>query len=602
MRNFSCDNVWMKISYVMGACALGLGVVTCTQSDELPGTEPGPDVSDTVDAGSEPSGDEDPDGMHDEAGGDEDTLPDGGAGDGGGGSGNYGGLITPQPEMNGTETPVPATYWPRGFDLGVVDPDLKFRAVLVLQLRNQSELTTTINDLYNPASTKFRNYLTASDFMNRYAPTTATVDSVTGWLTAQGFTVDRVAKNRLIIQYSGTVRQFNTAFATRLHEIRRTQSTWRAPAYAPTSALDVPAALIGKIKRLHMPDPAATPGKLSTDSAPISTARPPNDPEKLTPSQLAKAYGLSDLYAQGYKGGGITIGVVGATMFRFSDAQSMWQTFGITRANPTVVETMEPIITRDLETSLDIQLAGAFAPEASVIYYGGPNNSDTTLLYTFNEAVGRAEVQVISDSFAHAEATTPYTIGLSYNESAMMAAALGITVLSASGDSVQVDVPSNSPYVTAVGGTNVELNANDTWKAEQSWGLAGCGLSRVFATPTWQQDAYAKAKGQRTVADASAVVGPYWVKYLGNWTYADGTSASTPVFAATIAVINGYRKAQGKPPVGWLNPLIYKHAATRAAFRDITTMGYGGCATLTGYDLATGIGTPKANELSTAIP
>lgn len=103
---------------------------------------------------------------------------------------------------------------------------------------------------------------------------------------------------------------------------------------------------------------------------------------------------------------------------------------------------------RDLETSLDVQLAGAIAPDADIIYCGGPDNSDTTLLYTFNEALGQAKVQVLSDSFAHAEATTPVAVSYSYNESAMMAAVLGITLVSAAGDSAQVDVPSSAPYVT----------------------------------------------------------------------------------------------------------------------------------------------------------
>jgi hypothetical protein len=74
------------------------------------------------------------------------------------------------------------------------------------------------------------------------------------------------------------------------------------------------------------------------------------------------------------------------------------------------------------------------------------------------------------------------------------------------------------------------------------------------------------------------------------------------VFAGVVALVNQARKAAGKPQVGWLNPIVYKHAATRAAFRDITQIGWGGCATLTGYDMATGIGTPKAAELATAIP
>lgn len=512
------------------------------------------------------------------------------------------GTIQNQPEVMGTETPVSDKYWPRGEDQGVTDPDENFRALVMFQLRNQSELTSRVASMYNPASAQFRKYLTVNEFMQNYAPSDSDVSAVKSWLTSQGFTITFTARNRLIVKYAGTVRQFNKAFGTELHTIKRSPTTWRAPAYAPITALDVPQPLIGKVKRMLMPDPEAESGTLSNDSAPVLTTPPDGVAEKLTPAQITKAYGINDLYVQGYKGAGMTIGVIGATLFRFSDAQSMWQTFGISRKDPVVVQTLEPIITRDLETSLDIQLAGAIAPEAEVIYYGGPNNSDSTLLYTFNEAVGDAKAQVLSDSFAHAEYTTPAPVARGYNESALIASALGITVVSASGDSNQVDVPSNSPYVTAVGGTNVELNADNSWKSEQSWGLSGCGLSRVFTLPVWQQDEYSKPNGKRTVADVSAVVGPYWVKYLGKWTYADGTSASTPVFAAVVALVNQYRQAHGKPPVGYLNSLIYKHAATRAAFRDITQIGYGGCATGSGYDLATGIGTPKAAELAAALP
>jgi subtilase family serine protease len=91
-------------------------------------------------------------------------------------------------------------------------------------------------------------------------------------------------------------------------------------------------------------------------------------------------------------------------------------------------------------------------------------------------------------------------------------------------------------------------------------------------------------------------------KYLAKWTYADGTSASTPVFAGILTLINQYRLSQGKPQVGFVNPILYKHAATRATFRDITLKGWGGCDPGDGYDLATGIGTPRVPELARAIP
>ncbi|MFO0576490.1 MAG: S53 family serine peptidase [Polyangia bacterium] len=416
-------------------------------------------------------------------------------------------------EVSGTETKVAAPYWPHGVDQGTVDPDKRFRALIVLQLRNKAELEDRIAAMYSPSSSQFRQYMTFSEFMDRHAPTLTTVSAVKSWLSDHGFEVRRTARNRLVLSYTGTVRQFNAAFGTRLHLVKRSSGTWRAAAYAPITSLDVPDALVGKIRRLLMPDPEAATGTLSRDIAPVVTSKPSNVGDHLTPQQIARAYGMSSLYVKGYKGAGLTLGIIGATLFKISDLQSMWQAFGIRRADPIIVQTMEPIITRDLEATLDVELAGAIAPGAEIVYYGGPDNSDTSLLYTFNEAIGAARAQVLSDSFAHSEYTTPYPVARAYNESAMMAAALGITVLSASGDSAQVDVPSDAPYVTAVGGTNIELTPDGYWESERSWGLSGCGRSRLFALPTWQSGAYSDARDLRTVADVSTVVGPYWVKY-----------------------------------------------------------------------------------------
>jgi len=513
------------------------------------------------------------------------------------------GQIDVPTEVMGTETPVSAKYWPLGVQQGVPKyTDGPIRALITFQLRNQAELEARIANMYNPASSKFRKYMTVAEYLATYAPAQSDLDVTTAWLVSKGFKIERVASNRLMLFYSGTVDQWNAAFGVTLYNMKRSPTTVRDWSYAPITEVNVPQPLIGHIKRLLLPDVDLPTDKLSPDNAAVSTTPPSGVATKLVPAQIASAYGISELYAKGYKGAGMTIGIIGATALRASDAQSMWQTFGITRKNPIVVETMEPMYTRGLETALDVQLAGAMAPEAELIFYGGPNTSDTSLLYTFNEAVGANQAQVLSDSFAHAEANSPAPVSRAYDESAMIAAALGITVVSAAGDSNQVDMPSNSPYVTSVGGTNLELNPDGTWKHEQSWELGGCGLSRVFAQPSWQAGLYPKANGRRTVADVGVVVGPSWIKFLGNWTYADGTSGSSPVFGAMLLLVDQARKAQGKPPVGFINSLIYQHAATRAAFRDIVDQGYGGCATSAGYDLATGIGSPKAAELAAAIP
>ena len=176
----------------------------------------------------------------------------------------------------------------------------------MLQLRDQVGLANLITNLYDPSSSQFRKYLSSSDFLSRYAPTSSTVDAVSSWFTGKGFKLERTATNRLLLQFSGTARQFNTAFGTELHNIKRTDSTWRAPALAPIAPIDIPQPLIGQIKRLLMPDMEAESGTLSPDSAPVLTTPPDPDPEKLTPAQITKAYGITDLYAQGFKGAGMT--------------------------------------------------------------------------------------------------------------------------------------------------------------------------------------------------------------------------------------------------------------------------------------------------------
>jgi kumamolisin len=265
---------------------------------------------------------------------------------------------------------------------------------------------------------------------------------------------------------------------------------------------------------------------------------------------------------------------------------------------------MEPQQTRDMEPTGDVELAGGLAPDAQVIFYGGPDISDTSLVYTFNEAIGLGVAQVLSDSFSHSEYDSAASAERTYDDSAMMAAALGITVVSASGDTDQVDIPSASPYITAVGATNVTTASDGTWQSETSWSKTGCGASEVFALPAWQQGVVSGSNGCRAVVDLSISQGPYWIMYQGNWQSVEGTSTSSAVMAGFLTVINSARQAQGKPQLGYLNPLLYQNSATTGSFRDITAagMGTGGCSVGPGYDMATGVGSPEATKMAVAIP
>src|SRR5439155_11033768 len=168
------------------------------------------------------------------------------------------------------------------------------------------------------------------------------------------------------------------------------------------------------------------------------------------------------------------------------DVQSFWQSFGISRADPVVIDVAEHPATRYLESTIDVEWYGALAPGAALRVYQGADTRNTSMLFAFNEAVGRGEVQVLTDSFAHREDSEARDVREQYDDFALMGAALGITITAASGDGGKPDVPSSSPYVTAIGGTYVELNADGSIALEQAWGGSGSGDTKSFAIPAWQ--------------------------------------------------------------------------------------------------------------------
>eukprot|EP00026_Physarum_polycephalum_P004329 Phypoly_transcript_04347.p1 GENE.Phypoly_transcript_04347~~Phypoly_transcript_04347.p1 ORF type:complete len:284 (+),score=60.27 Phypoly_transcript_04347:1275-2126(+) len=111
----------------------------------------------------------------------------------------------------------------------------------------------------------------------------------------------------------------------------------------------------------------------------------------------------------------------------------------------------------------------------------------------------------------------------------------------------------------------------------------------------------------RGFPDVSALGHNYLIALSGDFEQVDGTSASTPVFAAIIAHLNSYRLNNGKPPLGFAVPLIYQaFASDPTIFNDITT-GDNKCTedccskfgyeATKGWDPVTGVGTPVFSKL-----
>ena len=150
-------------------------------------------------------------------------------------------------------------------------------------------------------------------------------------------------------------------------------------------------------------------------------------------------------------------------------------------------------------------------------------------------------------------------------------------------------------------------------------GFSGGGFSTRYAAPKYQQDAisaYLKAaKGHlpsasrfnssmRARPDLAAFGDGFFPVLGGSVTGVSGTSGSCPIAAGIFALLNDIRLAQGKAPLGFLNPLIYQNLD---AFNDITTgeltagCGGQGWRATTGWDPASGVGTPNFGKLKALV-
>jgi kumamolisin len=480
-------------------------------------------------------------------------------------------------------------------DMGLADPSGSFRGLLGLPYRSAAELEQTLVDLYDPDSPRFHQFLSRKQFLEQFAPTEDNIAAVTTWASSVGLAVARVASNRRLVEITGTVAQFNAAFATELHKVVRNNTNL----YGTLSAMVVPTLLVGRVTVVFTPDLAADTRLAPPDMGSVSTSAPPG--VAFDPGQLATAYGVTALGHADARGG-ISIGIVGAGGVARSDTQSFWQSLGIRRDDARVVQTMEAPSRANIEATLDVEWAGGMVPGAEVVLYAGPDIRDTSLLYTFNEAVGHGEVQVITDSFSRHATTEPGEVTTEYDESAKMAAALGITVVAASGDSAQVDVPSSSPLVTAVGGTELMLASDGRPLLETAWRQSGCGVAMAFTIPNWQSQVVTDSMGSRAVSDVAVNATNDRYYFGGNWSVGSGTSFASPIFAGLIAAVDAARARNGLPPIGFLNSLLYQHALLQSAFRDITMGASGGHNASTGWDYPTGWGAPNAVKLAQVMP
>jgi kumamolisin len=276
------------------------------------------------------------------------------------------------------------------------------------------------------------------------------------------------------------------------------------------------------------------------------------------------------------------------------------------------------------ETVLDLEIIHEVAPQAKLVIYLSAadfGHGDRAFDQMVTDHLG----SIISESLGACEPDTSSGHRDAYAAIQDRAIAEGMSHFVASGDSgaytcgqdqpPAASFPSTLPTVTAVGGTTVFESQQGTYYKEMAWGApldesgSGGGPSQFYAAPDYQKSVISSpGRGMRQVPDVAADADPstgFHIVFGGLDAQVGGTSAATPLWAGTIALVNQDLIKKGLREVGFANPALYwmgQNSSTLPArpFHDVTTgnnLAYDAGA---GWDFATGWGSMDAAALDAA--
>ena len=413
--------------------------------------------------------------------------------------------------------------------VGAAPAAAQLQLVLPLKadLAGLERLATSVS---TPGSPAYGHYRSIPELARRFGADPATRDRVVRYLRSAGATDVKLDATGLFADATVSAQLATRLFSTPLATYR---SAREARFVAPTSAARVPAGLRGLVtgvvgldtrrlgSRAAAPVAASTPAHAHTAAAQPSSAFPLTGVPAgcpagvgsggFVPNQYQTAYGLSSLYAANIRGQGERVALIEIDGFRDSDINAFAQCFGldVPRLNGFGVG-IKHQLSPGGESTLDLEVLDAAAPdlEAIDVYETKASAADTLKALTAPLQNHGFKPQVISASLGLCEADVNLAVGSkgvrSIEGALQMAASSGITFLSSSGDQgsadcvglnnlpidrLGVNYPASSPWVTGVGGTNLELDSANRITHQVVWndtslqpGAAGGGGSTRCST------------------------------------------------------------------------------------------------------------------------
>lgn len=518
-----------------------------------------------------------------------------------------------------------------------------------------------------PGSSSYGDYESVSELARRFGASARERRAVIGWLRAHGAGDVRIDATGSLAEAT-----MDPTLAQRL--FRPQPVALAARSASDPGARRVPRALRGLVGGVFGLDsqPIGQQMGLEVDRARAAGASQPSSelPRSgtpsgctagvatgaFTPNQYLTAYDFGPLYQSGLTGQGQRAALIEIDSLKVSDLATFAGCFGL-RVPPI---RQFPVGLRHLpapggEATLDAEVLDAAAPGLSGIdvYVAKPDIASVLTALTAPLDRRSDLPQVIAISLGACDPVVRAALGVSGLKASQFAiqtaTASGVTMVAAAGDTgsagcqrngkpplrkLAVLYPASSWWVTAVGGTNLYLTADNRLADEVVWndaglnlGAGGGGFSSIWTRPPAQNGVV--KRNSRAVPDISmlADVKPGYAIYCttrdcrrqspsGPWLSAGGTSAAAPLFAGGLALIDELLRIKDREYLGNLDPALYVIAETPSdyplVFNDVTRIGndigpfipegggrpLGCCTAGPGYDEASGWGSVDLTNLA----
>jgi hypothetical protein len=498
-----------------------------------------------------------------------------------------------------------------------------------LPLSDQAALTRLLQEIYDPASPNYRQYLTPEQFTERFGPTDADYQAVIAFAKAHGLTVTGTHPHRMLLDVAGSVADVEQAFQMTLRTYQHPTEarTFYAPDAEPSVEANVPVLDISGLSNFRVPHPK--------NRKPVPLPRVANPKPKAIGSWSGGQFIGGDFRAAyapcvALDGTGQMVGMLEFDGYYAGDIieyESLASLPNVPLQNVLLDgfngHPIQGTYAANSEVALDIEMVIAMAPGLSkvVVYEAGPYGLANDVLSAMSTNTAIKQFSCSWDFGTTPRATMD---GLFQK-----LAAQGQSFFNASGDSGAFTgnwpEPDDDPYITLVGGTTLATCApGGAWLSETAWNApdffdaTSGGYTANYSiatTATWQQGISMSANGgsttRRNIPDVAMVADDILiVADNGQQEITGGTSAAVQLWAAFNALVNQQAAASGQQPVGFINPAIYalgKSASYPAVFNDVTAGNNSTNGTtpeffaVPGYDLCTGWGSPAGGSLILAL-